>query len=904
MNWTKYILRMASRRSVFSSTALFQWCLLLSAICSLASAQESYDPKRAHQLYEKAQKTVDINNQTELLQQAASLLALDRIHRDRTISASWRLAVNIHYTLGRVFYQQAKHQLAIVHFEKALVIDSTFAEPGDTSRAYLKRSLAHSYHALAIQLMKQGKAEAALHAAEKATQRDSTFWSAYTTQGLTHFQQGHYDAAITAYTKVVNIQTSAQLYNNLGAAYEAKGDLTSAVHAYRRALEIDTHLALTQKNLQRAQEKLAQTESKVAGPVASSGLRVTPEASRPGVKQLDSSTVVSPSAQKIVSKVKISKDKKNKTPNRGEKILVAKNLPRRIPNTGKQKTPQPHLPEKSRTHHITALDNKNFVTAKYLRLIPLSPDTNLRAPLTAKTIGDTVLATAISPLATKSDSPATPHGRFVALVTGLIGLGIFMFAYRHRLIFLWSHFKSFRTEFVLEKSRSMLLLPARASSTSEINNASNTEAGFSTNAAPLLALQNVTEVEPPSAVSEEDEEPQAPSLQTQTLFAEMIAAEPEIDAFDEASAEKPAPETNQAFADIDHSSTPQPLFHPNDETTNSEVEGSAAVSVVAPTAATNKKNGATSSPVTGHVPEHESKTLFQDVTLVKTNNGEHVKSIESLGRYLIEREIGKGAMGKVYLAWDSKLERRVVIKTVCFDLAMGAAEIAALKDRVYREARAIAKLMHPNIVVVYDVEDSKDLSYIVMEHIEGRDLKQALKVSRCFDSHRAIKIVSQVCSALDYAHRAGIFHCDVKPSNIMLLPDDKAKITDFGIAKIADRFSPTLTARILGTPSYMAPEQFEGVEIDGRADIFSLGVVLYELLTGRRPFNGDSVAVLAYKIVRKMPIPPSLHNMELPMEFDEIVGRAMAKRPEERYQTAEEFREALMLTEAAAEMMS
>jgi serine/threonine-protein kinase len=265
-----------------------------------------------------------------------------------------------------------------------------------------------------------------------------------------------------------------------------------------------------------------------------------------------------------------------------------------------------------------------------------------------------------------------------------------------------------------------------------------------------------------------------------------------------------------------------------------------------------------------------------------------------LGRYMIEREIGKGAMGNIYLARDPKLDRRVVIKTVCFSLASSEVDIASLRDRIYREARAIAKLSHPNIVVIYDVEDDAEMSYIVMEYIEGRDLRQVLKTEHLLDYERTRKIVAQVCGALDYAHRAGIIHRDVKPSNIMLLPNDKVKVTDFGIAKIADNFSLTLPGHVLGTPSYMAPEQFEGEEIDGRADIFSLGVVLYELVTGCRPFHGKTMASLAYKIVHKMHVPPSLQNVELPMALDEIIGRALAKEPEERYQTAEAFREALV----------
>ena len=264
-----------------------------------------------------------------------------------------------------------------------------------------------------------------------------------------------------------------------------------------------------------------------------------------------------------------------------------------------------------------------------------------------------------------------------------------------------------------------------------------------------------------------------------------------------------------------------------------------------------------------------------------------------IGRYLIEKEIAKAATGRIYKAWDPKLDRIVVLKTVQYGFAASAQEIAALKDRIYREARAIAKLSHPNIVVVYDVDDQPEFSYLVMEYLEGRDLKQTLENERRLDYKRALHIVMQVCDAMDYAHRAGVFHRDVKPSNIMLLENDETKVTDFGIAKISNYLSLTQTGRVLGTPSYMAPEQIEGQTTDGRADLFSLGVVLYELIAGKRPFMADSLAALAYKIVHKPHLPPSLENVEIPLALDEVAQRVLAKNPEERYQSAAEFREAL-----------
>lgn len=260
-----------------------------------------------------------------------------------------------------------------------------------------------------------------------------------------------------------------------------------------------------------------------------------------------------------------------------------------------------------------------------------------------------------------------------------------------------------------------------------------------------------------------------------------------------------------------------------------------------------------------------------------------------IGRYIIEKEIGRGAAGRIYKAWDPKLDRTVVIKTVSYSLTASDDEIRRLKARVYREARAAAKLNHPNIVVVYDVEDEPTFSYIVMEHIEGMDLRELLLKETKISPERTINILIQVCKALQFSHGAGIIHRDIKPSNILIVKKDKVKVTDFGIAKVSNHLTLTQTGRVVGTPSYMAPEQIEGADVDGRADIFSLGVVLYELLTGQRPFVGESLAALAYKIVHVEPTPPSLVNLDLNDVSDEMVSRAIAKDPADRYQTINDF---------------
>lgn len=273
--------------------------------------------------------------------------------------------------------------------------------------------------------------------------------------------------------------------------------------------------------------------------------------------------------------------------------------------------------------------------------------------------------------------------------------------------------------------------------------------------------------------------------------------------------------------------------------------------------------------------------------------------IRKIGRYVLEKEIGRGAAGRIYKAWDPKLDRTVVIKTVSYSLTASEDEISRLKARVYREAKTAAKLNHPHIVVVYDVEDEKHFSYIVMEYVEGPNLRELLNQEHRLEPGRAIRLVKQVCQALEFAHESGVVHRDIKPSNILIVDEDKVKVTDFGIAKVINHLTLTQTGRVVGTPGYMAPEQIEGGRVDSRSDIFSLGVVFYELITGKRPFEGESLASLAYKIVHVDPVPPSLVNVELSEVYDEIINRAMAKDPQHRFQSAAEFYQALSKIEAA-----
>ncbi|MEK7727233.1 MAG: serine/threonine-protein kinase, partial [candidate division KSB1 bacterium] len=442
---------------------------------------------------------------------------------------------------------------------------------------------------------------------------------------------------------------------------------------------------------------------------------------------------------------------------------------------------------------------------------------------------------------------------------------------------------------------------------------------------PLFAPERARLALPaPSRRPQAEPEPQI-GLQTEMLFAEMIAAAPKN--FESTSLVAEMPATNETVNEVASSNGPELL---NRNAANEPKQAGLAVlhtlSNAGDTTSSSNERALVFSPaprvparpvvvtpnellVQQPLPEVQTPQTVARILSEKTPGFSETQTatrtielpaleVQRIGRYVIEKELAQGTTGKIYKAWDPKLDRIVVLKTVQYGLSTSPNEIAALKDRIYREARAIAKLSHPNIVIVYDVDDLPEFSYLVMEYLEGRDLKQVLEHEHRLECGRALEIAAQVCNAMEYAHRAGVFHRDLKPSNIMLLEQDDVKVMDFGIAKISNYLSLTQTGRVLGTPSYMAPEQIEGQTTDGRADLFSLGIVLYELLVGKRPFLADSLAALAYKIVHKTQMPPSLENVELPLALDEVLNRALAKKPEERYQNAAELREALVRVQA------
>jgi serine/threonine-protein kinase len=275
-----------------------------------------------------------------------------------------------------------------------------------------------------------------------------------------------------------------------------------------------------------------------------------------------------------------------------------------------------------------------------------------------------------------------------------------------------------------------------------------------------------------------------------------------------------------------------------------------------------------------------------------------------LGRYQVEKELGKGAMGVVYLGKDPKIGRVVAIKTMALSQEFEGDELVDARERFFREAETAGRLQHQNIVTIFDAGEEHDLAYIAMEFLKGKDL-----VDYCRDGHllavpTVLSIVARVAEALAYAHRQHVVHRDIKPANIMYeVESDTVKVTDFGIARITDS-SKTKTGIVLGTPSFMSPEQLAGKKVDGRSDLYSLGVMLFQLLAGVLPFRGDSMAELMYKIASEPAPDIRVIRPELPPALAALVALSLSKLPEARYQDGDQFARDLrtVLSELSGEL--
>src|SRR6202158_2907998 len=268
-------------------------------------------------------------------------------------------------------------------------------------------------------------------------------------------------------------------------------------------------------------------------------------------------------------------------------------------------------------------------------------------------------------------------------------------------------------------------------------------------------------------------------------------------------------------------------------------------------------------------------------------------TVTKAGRYEIVGELGRGAMGVVYKAMDPVLGRTAAVKTIRLSEQGTGLSRPELLSRFQTEARAAGLLTHPNIVVVFDAGEEDGLYYITMELVEGKSLQALLDGGHAFPLPRTLRIMEQTCSALQFAHERNVIHRDIKPANLMLTADDTVKVTDFGTAKILQFGTVQQTAHVMGTPSYMSPEQVKGRAVDGRSDIFSLGVMLYEMVTGEKPFPGQSITTVIYKIVNEEPVPPRQIDPSIHPGISAIVMKGLAKDPDTRYQSCREMLEDL-----------
>src|ERR1700674_2768167 len=267
--------------------------------------------------------------------------------------------------------------------------------------------------------------------------------------------------------------------------------------------------------------------------------------------------------------------------------------------------------------------------------------------------------------------------------------------------------------------------------------------------------------------------------------------------------------------------------------------------------------------------------------------------LKRFGRYETVAELGRGAMGVVYKARDPQIDRLVAVKTVSM-WGQDREEETEFRMRFMNEAQAAGRLHHAGIVSIFDVGENSENQdpYIVLEYVSGESLNRILAREKKLSLPQALKLAEEIAEALDYAHAQGVVHRDIKPGNILVTEDGHAKIADFGIAKL-DLAHFTLPGRVMGTPAYMAPEQLSGEGVDGRSDLFSLGVILYAMVTGHSPFQGNSATTVCFKVANREPVAASAFDLNLPPELDEVISRAMAKDPQQRYQSGAEFAEDL-----------
>jgi hypothetical protein len=264
-----------------------------------------------------------------------------------------------------------------------------------------------------------------------------------------------------------------------------------------------------------------------------------------------------------------------------------------------------------------------------------------------------------------------------------------------------------------------------------------------------------------------------------------------------------------------------------------------------------------------------------------------MSDLEIIGKYTIEGVLGRGAMGVVYKAFDPNIARTVAVKTIHGNL-LSSEMGKEMLERFKTEAQAVGRLTHPNIVGIFDFDQDRGTPYFVMEYVEGKDLKNLIKQGSVFTADEVVRVTMEILKGLSYTHKLNIVHRDIKPANIFITDKGEVKIADFGIARMDDS-ELTQVGSVLGTPSYMSPEQCIGAGVDARSDLFSVGTLLYEMLTGKKPFRGEQTNAIIHNVINLKPEPPSHVRKEVSSSFDQIIKKALAKNASQRYQTAAEF---------------
>lgn len=842
-------------------------------------------------------------------------LLRDIISKDSHFLEAW-------YALGGTYYEQANFLAAIPCFEYLLARPQEVAKRPSLASLVEKLNLpglvATAYNIVGSRYIEQARPDSAIFMLKRAIELDGTKAIFYNTLGLAYLKKAQYREALDALRESLKLdKNSAVAWFNLGTTYWYLQEYENAIDAYNRGLEIDPENRSALANLAKAREKvrtarlLARADSAMSAGNPSLAISVLNQIKKidPSLAQVDNKLAAArqeqryqealaahragdwqaalkmldalPSGYKDREQLRVTAQQKlaenqqqhrEQTLQRANRLLARGryNEARRVLESQLQTEPGDlraaallsrldSLETAAEQARLAAasIENKTSSMAGQDSSMSTSPDTALASSLSASAPAGQTGPPAKNKTARRSDrtkaqqasqTPGTGTILVLIAVAMLFSMTMFFYRMHRRRQALKQHtpaatLKSEEAELAGQENATVFVKAAvervdlrdldRSSDSSHQKFFEQLVDDQVLKDEPLEDESGSVEIREIESQEGESELEEQKSSSLNARMHESLAAEEE-------------PDSDDFLAIIEESELDESEYAPD-------------VSV----------------PVDDEQDETEA-THTVDMSQFKTRR---------IGRYIIEKEIGRGAAGRIYKAWDPKLDRTVVIKTVSYSLTASDDEIRRLKARVYREARAAAKLNHPNIVVVYDVEDEPTFSYIVMEHIEGPDLKELLSLENKISPDRTLHIISQVCKALNFSHSAGIIHRDIKPSNILVVEKDKVKVTDFGIAKVSNHMTLTQTGRVVGTPSYMAPEQIEGADVDGRADIFSVGVVFYELLTGQRPFVGESLAALAYKIVHVEPTPPSLINLDLPDIFDEIVSRAMAKDPADRYQT-------------------